>query len=73
MKDNNSNSNTNNNSNNSNSKDIREKYQDFCDTHINGSYERFKEFIKDYEVDDSSDEYRILLFNQLQKIYDSKN
>lgn len=51
---------------------IREKYDEFCKVHINGSYEKFKKFLKDYKVDDTSDEYRKLLMLRLKKMYENE-
>lgn len=51
---------------------IREKYDEFCKIHINGSYEKFKKFLKDYEVDNISDEYRKSLMLRIKKMYEKE-
>lgn len=48
--------------------DIRKKYKEFCDLHINGFWEKLKQRLDEYDIRLENQEYRKLLLEKIEKI-----
>jgi hypothetical protein len=50
------------------SDEIRVKYKELCDTHINGSYEKLKERLDNYEIEIDDKDYRQLMLERIERM-----
>jgi len=50
------------------SDEIRVKYKELCDTYINGSYEKLKERLDNYEIQLDNKEYRQLMLERIERM-----
>lgn len=47
--------------------DIRKQYDEYCEKHINGHKEKIKDMLEEYEVLNTSKEYRDLLIKKISE------